>query len=302
MMTYADETTADEILKRGNFKIPLYKPIPKKTEPNTEVNDALTRPDGGEELSCDVQPARMPYREIMRKRMEDALKTNERRHLNINQRMLRGFTGFHAELNRYWYQAGVEIKERRLARMAEDNLHNNIQTDASRQNKRDKWKEWKERNASKVRRDDIEEGGRIPTEETNLLEQLSYEVATYDEQSEALASEISDVEQTEEELPAVVESASQRLEHVTVNLTESRSELGPAIVGTPVEGVKTTGSMVNESPANVQVNEELATMQGGVITESILDRSDQSLPNLPFGKASLPNVETNSHSTSSRSK
>jgi hypothetical protein len=233
--------------------------------------------------------------------MDDALKMNERNQIATNKRMLRGFAGFHGELNRYWYQASVDGKKRRLSKMAEDNLRNNIQTDASRQKKRDKWEEMKERNAGKVRRDDIGEGGTITTEGAKLREQLNYDGARYEEKSEALASETSNVAQGKEEIPAVVESVSERLEHVTENLTESRSELGPAIMETPVEEVKTTGGMVNESPVNVQVSEEPAMVEGGVNVESILDRSDQelqSLSNPPSGKASLPNVETNSHSTS----
>ena len=287
-MTYADEKATEEIAKQRTFKIPLYKPIPKETEPFTEVNEALTRPDRGEEISCDVQILQTQLKEVLLKRMKDTLKSTEISRVLIHKRMLRGFTGFHGELNRYWDQVDAETRKSRVRRMAKDNLRNMRKTDASRQMKRDEWEE-------------VREGGRITMERTKLLEQLNYEAARSEEQSEALASETSNVAQGKEEIPAVVESVSEIVEHVIENLTDSRSELGPAIVETPVEVVKTTGGMVNESPANVQVGEEPAIVEGGVNVESILDRSDQGLQspsNLPSGKASLPNVETNSHSTS----
>jgi hypothetical protein len=300
-MTYADEKATEEVLKKKHFKIPLYKPIPKETEPFTEVNDALTRPDRGEEISCDVQISQMKLTEVLRKRMNDTLRTNETARVLINKRMLRGFTGFHGELTSYWDQVAAETRKSTVSRMAEDNLRNERQKDASRQKKRNKWEEYKERQASKGRRDEIEEGGRITTEGKKLAERLKYEATGSEDQSEAPNPETSNIAQGKEGIPEAVESVSERLENVAEDLTDSRSELGPAIVEIPIEEIKTTASTVDDSPANVQVSEEPAIVEDGVNVESILDRFDhglQSLSNLPSGKASPMNVETNSHSTS----
>jgi hypothetical protein len=301
-MTYADEKATEEVLKKKHFQIPLYKPIPKETEPFTEVNHALTRPDRGEEISCDVQISLMKLTEVLHKRMNDTLRTNETARVLIHKRMLRGFTGFHGELTRYWDQVAAETRKNTVSRMAEDNLRNGRQTDASRQKKRKKWEEHKERQASKARRDEIEEGGRIVTEEKNLPEQLNYEATRSEEQSEALKPETSNVAKGTEEIPAAVESVSERSGYVAEDLRNLPSELRPAIVETQIEEIKTAASTVDDSPANVQLNDQLAVVEGGVNVESILDRFDQglqSLSNLPSGKASPPNLETNSHSTSS---
>lgn len=142
-MTYADEG----LNKAGAVKDTHFIRIPKLSYPeslkSSSAKDTSHQAET-EEIAMHVEAAKKSLAQVIRRRVTNNLRTNTIVQNRVNQRLLRGFKGFHGELTELWDQSAEDARENVVRQKAMDQFwkekqetKRKVKDDSSQQNATD---------------------------------------------------------------------------------------------------------------------------------------------------------------------
>jgi hypothetical protein len=129
-LTYANEAAGIEVIKTPNHTIRVATPTETESQdPFTENSPSesktpLTKTE--EEIFVRVNVSRVNLENTIKLREGDILRTNRTVQTRVNQRMLRGFEGFHGELTRLWDNVENVSRKESIQSAARDKLRNDM--------------------------------------------------------------------------------------------------------------------------------------------------------------------------------
>jgi len=132
-LTYADNAISISLLQKKEQV--LYFPInpSHQSASQSASNDSRNGNLSGcsdslkerqEEFVITIQKSHDTLQNVIERRANKMLKTNDVTQSRINQHMLKGFKGYHGELSRLWERIGESARERSVRMIALDRLQN----------------------------------------------------------------------------------------------------------------------------------------------------------------------------------